>query len=116
MARLLEEKIQERIADLARRGITVLGREYRKAGKSTALYFDVKCRCGHKWNRQAFALKKSGCITCRGKLPKDEIRERIKDLAFRGITVLGQEYRKRDGRLQLFFDVECQCGEKWANT
>lgn len=114
MNRLSEGEIQRRIADLQARGITVLGREYRKFSGGIKLIFDVQCQCGHKWYKHV--SKKDGCSKCStySKLSEEKIQSRIADLACRGITVLGWEYRVFRGTNQLVFDLQCQCGHKWS--
>jgi hypothetical protein len=52
MARLSEEKIQQRIDDLATRGITVLSREYRPVSGKNELYFNVQCQYGHAFQKK----------------------------------------------------------------
>jgi hypothetical protein len=112
--KLKEAEIEERISDLASRGITVLGKEYRGM---KGLCFDVQCRCGHKWLNKASQFVDYGCYQCGvvnrigPRLSEKKIQTRIDDLSRRGIEVLGKEYR--NGELE--FDVRCHCGNEWSN-
>lgn len=58
--RTSETDLENQIADLLERHITVLNKEYREG----VLVFDVQCQCGHAWSRRAKDLKIYGCIKC----------------------------------------------------
>lgn len=113
-ARLSEETIKERIANLASRGITVLGREYRGVN----LFFTMRCQCGHQWTSTAALLKNHGCRGCYDKragvfhrYSEADIEQIRADLAKRSISVTNTEYRHGN----LYFSMACRCGHIWEN-
>jgi hypothetical protein len=111
--RLSPSQLDERYAELAGRGITVIGQYLAAAEK-----ISVRCKCGYQWKARACDLfKGGGCRKCAferinrlNRLSESDLGERYAELNARGITVTG-EFTGSLNDLR----VRCKCGREWKS-